>query len=373
MGETEAFPSRPLVLVTGSGGLIGTRVVRDLSRDHLVVGIDRDPPRPGEEGEWIQCDLTRDDSVAEALGDVAVRFGRRVASVIHLAAYYDFSGDPSPMYERLTVEGTRRLLRELRRRAFEAEQFVFSSSLLVHRAVEPGGLIDEDSPLLPEWEYPRSKVEAEQVIADERGPIPAVILRIAGVYDEDGNSLPIGQQIRRIHGKSLESFFFPGDADRGQPFVHLDDLVRLIRACVERRGALGPLEVFLVGEPEVVTYRDLQELIGEALWGREWPTIRIPRALAKAGAWIKDKAPGADDPFIKPWMIDLADAHRPISIERARRGLGWEPRSRLRDVLPEMVRRMLADPAAWYDRNGLEPPRGIAGEPDEGASPESGS
>jgi nucleoside-diphosphate-sugar epimerase len=183
-------------------------------------------------------------------------------------------------------------------------------------------------------------------------------LRIAGVYDDDGHSLPIGQQIRRIHGKTLESYLFPGKATHGQPYVHLDDLVECIRACVERRKTLGPSEVFLIGEPEVVDYRDLQELIGEAIHGREWPTLRIPRALAKAGAWIKDKAPG-DEAFIKPWMIDLADAHRPIRIDRARTRLGWVPRRRLRDVLPEMVRRMLADPLGWYERNGLEPPRKV--------------
>lgn len=357
----------PLVLVTGSAGLIGSRVGRDLARDHRVVGIDRDPPKPGAAGEWIQCDLTRDDSVASAFEEIASRFGRRIASVIHLAAYYDFSGDPSPLYEQLTVEGTRRVLRELRRgrfagggavEPFEVDQFVFSSSLLVHRAAGPGEVIDEDSPLEPEWDYPRSKVAAEQVIAAERGRIPAVILRIAGVYDEDGHSLPLGQQIRRIHAKALESFLFPGDASHGQPYVHLDDLVECFRACVERRRTLGSHEVFLVGEPEVVDYRDLQELIGEAIHGREWPTVRIPRALAKAGAWIKDKAPG-DDEFIKPWMIDLADAHRPIRIDRARRRLGWNPRRRLREVLPEMVRRMLADPIRWYELNGLEPPRKV--------------
>jgi hypothetical protein len=32
--------------------------------------------------------------------------GQRIASVIHLAAYYDFSGEPSRPYEQITVRGT---------------------------------------------------------------------------------------------------------------------------------------------------------------------------------------------------------------------------------------------------------------------------
>jgi nucleoside-diphosphate-sugar epimerase len=63
-------------------------------------------------------------------------------------------------------------------------------------------------------------LEAERVIQEERGSIPAVILRIAGVYNEDCNSIPLAQHISRIYEKRLESYFFPGDADHGQPFVH---------------------------------------------------------------------------------------------------------------------------------------------------------
>ncbi len=47
------------------------------------------------------------------LRTVAETFGGRVASVIHLAAYFDFSGEASSKYQEVTVEGTRRLLRAL--------------------------------------------------------------------------------------------------------------------------------------------------------------------------------------------------------------------------------------------------------------------
>src|SRR5690606_40589583 len=135
------------------------------------------------------------------LDHVRYRYGSQLASVIHLADYYDFSGEPSPLYDELTVEGSRRLLRELRDQDFQVEQFVFSSSLLGMQPEEEEGRLTESSPTEAEWAYPQSKLRAEQVIQEERGPIPAVILRIAGVYDDQCHSLPVSQQIARIYEK----------------------------------------------------------------------------------------------------------------------------------------------------------------------------
>ncbi len=50
------------------------------------------------------------------------------------------------------------------------------------------------------------------------------------------------------------------------------------------------LEVFLVAEPDVMSYEELQDRIGKLLHGSEWPTIRIPKSTAKgrdAGKWMR--------------------------------------------------------------------------------------
>ena len=81
--------------------------------------------------------LSSDESVRAALDEVRVGSGTgSIASIIHLAAYYSFSGEPSPLYEQVTVRGTERLLHGLR--DFEVEQFIFSSTMLVHAPCEPG-------------------------------------------------------------------------------------------------------------------------------------------------------------------------------------------------------------------------------------------
>jgi dTDP-D-glucose 4,6-dehydratase len=55
-------------------------------------------------------------------------------------------------------------------------------------------------------------------------------------------------------------------------------------------------------------------------------------------------------------MIDLADDHYPIDISHARDELGWEPKHRLRDTLPEIVDRLKRDPKKWYEINSLPVP-----------------
>lgn len=352
----ESRSVRPIILITGSTGLIGTRVMKAFASDFEVVGLDlKRPDTTVPPTDFVDCDLTNDESVNRALETVRAKHGDRLASVIHLAAYYDFSGKPSDMYRKLTIEGTFRLLRKLRE--FQTEQFVFSSSLLVMEPVEDEQeKITEFSALEDEpWDYPRSKIEAEKLIRQERGDIPSVILRIAGVYDEECNSIPLAQHISRIYEKSFESYFFPGDSDHGQAFVHLDDLITCFRSVVALRQELKN-EIFLIAEPDVMSYAELQDNLGELIHGKEWTTIRIPKVMAKAGAWVQEKIAGEEETFIKPWMVDLADAHYPVAIDHARDRLHWNPTHGLRDTLPEIIRRLNQDPRKWYEMNGLSWP-----------------
>jgi nucleoside-diphosphate-sugar epimerase len=347
-----------IVVVTGSSGLIGAAVADRLHGRYHVVGFDRPgAPHPPTHIECIDLDVTSDESVRDGLRWVRERHGSRIASVIHLAAYYDFSGAPSDKYETITVRGTERLLRELR--GFEVGQFVFSSTMLVHAPCEPGQKIDEDWPLDPKWAYPQSKVRAENLLRAEHGDIPIVLLRMAGVYDDACHSIPLANQIQRIYERKLTSHFYPAPLNRGQAFIHLDDLVDAFPRLVERRAALPPETVLLIGEPETLSYGELQRSCGRLIHGKEWKTYRIPKVVAKVGAWVQDHMPFGPEPFIKPWMIDRAGDHYELNIARARALLGWEPRLSLRATLPLMVGELKRDPVAWYKANKLEPAKGL--------------
>jgi nucleoside-diphosphate-sugar epimerase len=346
---------REIVVITGSSGLIGAAVGAQLDRVYEVIGFDRPgAPHPPAEVEAIDFDVTSDDSVREGLRRVRDEHGDRIASVIHLAAYYDFKGEPSDKYEAITVRGTERLLRGLR--DFRVEQFVFGSTMLVHAPSEPGQKITEGSPIDPKWPYPESKVWAENLIRAERGNIPVVMLRMAGVYDDRCHSIPLANQIQRIFEGRFTSHFYPASLSRGQAFVHLDDLVGVFRRLVKLRAKLPPETALLIGEPETVPYGELQDTLGRLIHGKSWATYRVPKPLAKVGAWVQDHLPVGGESFIKPWMIDRADDHYELDITRARTLLGWEPRLTLRGTLPVMIDDLKRDPVAWYRENKLEPP-----------------
>lgn len=341
---------KDVVLVTGGSGLIGSRLIERLQDEYQVIGLDRSGNRyPPEKAEYIGFDITDEKSIAMALNRIKYAYGRKIASVIHLAAYYDFSGKPSPLYEEVTVKGTEKLLQALQ--SFEVGQFVFSSTNLIYKPVNPGEKINEDCPLAPNWDYPESKVDTEEIIHQKRGPIPAVILRLAGVYDEQGNSIPLTHQIQRIYEKTLTSYFYSGDVSHGNVFLHLDDLMTALVKTIEKRNELPDDVAINIAEPVTPSYEDLQERIGLLIHGKEWETFEIPKPLAKAGAWAQDLV---SDPFIKPWMIDRADDHYELDISRAEKLLGWQPQHNLMDTLPAMIENLKADPLAWYRRNKLD-------------------
>ncbi|MGH7303800.1 MAG: NAD-dependent epimerase/dehydratase family protein, partial [Candidatus Rokuibacteriota bacterium] len=90
-------PNRANIIVTGSSGMIGSPLSIMLGKTYNAVGFDRaGSPYPPIEVECVPVDLTSDDRIRRALERVRYGYGSRLASVIHLAAYYEFSGEPSP-------------------------------------------------------------------------------------------------------------------------------------------------------------------------------------------------------------------------------------------------------------------------------------
>ena len=370
-----AADNRPIILITGAVGNLGRSLGEALHRDYRIVGLD--VKAEGADFPVFEADFTSDAAVELALRKFRDAFGSRIASVIHLVAYFDFTGEDHALYQTVNVEGTRRLLRALQ--DFEVEQFVYASTMLVHSPCRPGERIDEHQLIDARWAYPKSKAAAEVVVRAEHKRIPYVILRLAGVYDEYSMVPTMAQQIARIYDRDFQSYFYSGSTLVGQAMLHRDDMLEAFRRVVDRRDKLPPDAEMLIGEPDAIGYDALQDELGSLIHGvADWPTVRVPKPVAAVGAWaqgklepaIPDVIDGGEAPFIKPFMVAMADDHYALDIRRARELLGWEPQHQLKDELPKLVAALKNDPTAWYKTNGITPPAWLSDAADLGKNPE---
>lgn len=367
--------SKPLVLITGAAGDIGGSLTKTLEDAYKVVGLDLDCS--SARSDCVEFDIGDADSVRQALETVGDKHGRHIAAVIHLAAYFDFTGEDSPLYEKVNIQGTRNLMRALQ--DFEVERFLYSGTMLVHEAKKPGERINEDTPIAPTWPYPQSKAKAEEIISEERGDIPITLFHLAGLYDDKTAVPTLSHQIARIYERDLKGRLFAGDRSAGQSMIHKDDMMDAFRRAVDRRAELPETGLILVGEAEGVAYQALQNQIGCLIHGEEeWATISLPKPAAKLGAWTQEKAepvvPDAIDqgekPFIRPFMVDMSEDHYALDISRAEDWLGWRPSHDIRDEMPKIIQSLRDDPLGWYEANGITPPDWLQAADEETDEPE---
>ena len=351
MKETD----KKLVLVTGSAGRIGSQVAKRLGDSgYQIVGFElMRAIYASSNEELVPMDISSEESVHQAFKHIEAFYGKKISSVVHLAAYYSFENQNYSKYNKITVQGTKNLLKALQN--FEVEQFIFSSTMLVHKAGKPGEKITEESPLDGNWAYPKSKIETEEVIKKYRGKIPSVVMRISGVYDNDCHSIPISNQMQRIYEKSFLAHFFPGDVSHGAAFMHMEDLVDLIEVAVNKRAELAnEVTTVLVGESETLSTKALQDRISNNLNGKPIWMMRLPVFVAWIGSWVQCHTPFMEKPFIRPWMIPLADEHFELDISKAKKIFGWGPKYNLSNCLDSMCIDLKNDPIAWYKKNGLK-------------------
>ncbi len=345
---------KQVYLVTGSSGLLGHALCHHFgSQNHAMVGFDNaGPPYPPPNTDCLFCDLADDESVQKTFYMVKNTYGGKIKAVFHLAAYYNFNGQESHLYKDITIEGTARMLRELKK--FEVGQFIFSSSMLIYKPNIPGQTLSEESLVQPNWAYPRSKVETEKLLQAERGDVPAVSLRIAGVYSDICQSIPIAHQIQRIYENQLEGHLYPGDINTRQSFVHISDVSKAFESVVRNKDVLSGYSTFNIGEAHAMSYNEIQNEISQSLHGKDWQTFTIPKSAAKAGAYLRNiLSPTKEKPFIQPWMVDHADDNYELNVDKARQILGWETAHSLQQTLPLMLEGLKVDPLKWYHLNKL--------------------
>jgi nucleoside-diphosphate-sugar epimerase len=164
---------RPLIALTGSTGFIGQYLLRELYRRgyRLRVLLRRPTVLPMEFSSAVVGDLTRPQNMAAALADVD--------AVIHSAGHaHTMSGLPHDDYRALNTEATISFARAAQRAGIR--RFIFFSSIRAQSGPIATGTLSEALEPRPTDPYGRSKLAAEQGLAELE--LDWVALRLVLVY-----------------------------------------------------------------------------------------------------------------------------------------------------------------------------------------------
>ena len=101
-----------VVLITGAAGNLGSTLAAALKDRYTIAGLDMKARR----GAFpvFEADITDQISVGDAMHQIRSDYGTHIASVLHLAAFFDFSGEDKLQYRSVNVDGSRNLVRALR-------------------------------------------------------------------------------------------------------------------------------------------------------------------------------------------------------------------------------------------------------------------
>jgi UDP-glucose 4-epimerase len=151
--------NRSIVALTGSTGFIGRHLLADLTRRgyRVRVLLRRPGPLPPQVASAVVGDLARARNMAAALADAD--------AVIHSAGLAEtMSGMPQDDYRSLNTEATIALARSAERAG--VRRFVFLSSIRAQSGPTAVRILTEEMTPEPTDAYGRSKLAAEQGLAE---------------------------------------------------------------------------------------------------------------------------------------------------------------------------------------------------------------
>ena len=308
---------RPLVLVTGASGFVGSALCSELNARGYAV---RRALRTGTGG-------TADDVVVGNI-DGDTNWSAAVAGVdaiVHLAARThvldDIAADPLREYRRINVEGTR-LLAEAAAAA-GVPRFVFMSSIKVNGERTHGTAYTEADAPRPEDAYGVTKLEAEEWLREHaaRRATALVVLRPPLVYGPGvkGNFLRLMKVVHRgvpLPVKSIRN---------ARSLVYVGNLVDAVLASL-RPEASG---TYLVSDGIALSTPALVAEIAAAL-GREPAMLPFPVTLLELAGRLTGRSSA----------VSRLTGSLEVDAGRLGRELAWRP--------PYTLAQGLAATAQWY-------------------------
>lgn len=348
----------PSLLITGASGFIGRHLLERLKESHRIVAVAREPPESrgaptGPAIEWLQADIADAGRMASVLERVRESGG--VDFVVHLAAYYDFTGKDEPDYRRTNVEGMRNVLeisRELRPR-----RFVFASSAAACDFTEPGEAVAEASAPDGDNPYARSKRAGEEMVRAYRAELPSCTVRFAALFSDWCEYEPLNYFLTTWLSPGWRRRILAGTGDSAIPYLHIRDAMAFFSKLLEHDSRLESGQTLLASTDGATSHGQLHAAATACHFGQRIRPLRMPRAACRAGIPVLDamgRAAGRR-PFERPWMARCIDRRLDVDARRTRALLDWEPRERLTILrrMPFLIHNRKAHFAEWLKRNHM--------------------
>lgn len=324
------------VLITGGTGFIGQHLVSALAeRGHKVRVLDRRPPACAvPEVEYVAGSVLDRGLVDEALQDVG--------EVYHLAGLPGMWIPQKTDFHAVNFQGTEVVINAARKRGVgrfvhcSTESILFRPASFQDTAGEHSLLPPQAMPGL----YTRSKMLAEQAAAQAAAAgFPLVI---------GTPTMPIGPHDHNLTPPTamLRHFLY------GRVQMYLDFIVNLVDVRDVAAGLILAMERGRIGQRyilggESLSLKKILELMA-TISGRRYISIPVPGRIAETAAGLLEFI--SDHVTHRPPSgtaegVRIALRATELSIEKARRELGYAPRS-VEPALRDTIAYLLEEKAA---------------------------
>jgi nucleoside-diphosphate-sugar epimerase len=245
-----------------------------------------------------------------------------VHCVFHLAAMLGVWASLET-YCAVNVRGTANVCQAALRA--DVQRVIHISSAMVYD-LAGGHPANEDDPLAPLREpYSVSKARADLLVQRlmREESLPAVIIR-PGTLIGPGDALNFGRMAARIRaGKAV----IIGRGTNAIPLFAIEDMVQGLMLAMESDAAIG--EVFNIGHDWPITQAEYLSLVAREINAPQ-PWIQVPFAPLYAAAYLAERVATASKDRIQPFVtrhgVKLYGDDNRLSIDKARRQLGYAPR-----------------------------------------------
>ena len=266
--------NQPLVALTGATGFIGQYLLAELPKRgyRMRVLLRRPSIMPMDCASAVVGDLSRPQNMAAALADVD--------AVIHSAGVaHAMSGLPEDDYRMLNTEATIALARAAQRAG--ARRFVFLSSVRAQCGPSAQHVLTEELAAQPADAYGRSKLAAEQGLAQlglDWAALRLVLVYGAGVKGNMAELLRLARSPYPLPFGALQA---------RRSLLALDNLVAAVDAVLAAPQRLA--RPFIVADEAPLTIPEMITAMRRGL-GRGPGLIPVPSGLLEASLRLTGRA-----------------------------------------------------------------------------------